>query len=137
MLFRSSIYFINSSFRKISKNLILSVVKARLDEIFDTLKKQLIVPGFNLTSKINLLLAGGGSNLFNIEKCFINFFGPNVKRVDKNNVEKDKDLETNLASCLGALEIIKDGWETEAIPETVGTNIEKTSFFAKIFKINK
>jgi hypothetical protein len=117
--------------------LILSVVKARLDEIFDTLKKQLIVPGFNLTSKINLLLAGGGSNLFNIEKCFINFFGPNVKRVDKNNVEKDKDLETNLASCLGALEIIKDGWETEAIPETVGTNIEKTSFFAKIFKINK
>ena len=132
-----SIYFINSSFRKISKNLILSVVKARLDEIFDTLKKQLIVPGFNLTSKINLLLAGGGSNLFNIEKCFINFFGPNVKRVDKNNVEKDKDLETNLASCLGALEIIKDGWETEAIPETVGTNIEKTSFFAKIFKINK
>ena len=130
-------YFINSSFRKISKNLILSVVKARLDEIFDTLKKQLIVPGFNLTSKINLLLAGGGSNLFNIEKCFINFFGPNVKRVDKNNVEKDKDLETNLASCLGALEIIKDGWETEAIPETVGKNIEKTSFFAKIFKINK
>jgi len=130
-------YFINSSFRKISKNLILSVVKARLDEIFDTLKKQLIVPGFNLTSKINLLLAGGGSNLFNIEKCFINFFGPNVKRVDKNSVEKDKDLEKNLASCLGALEIIKDGWETEAIPETVGTNIEKTSFFAKIFKINK
>ena len=130
-------YFINSNFRKISRNLILNVIKARLDEIFDTLKKQLIVPGFNLTSKINLLLAGGGSNLFNIEKCFINFFGPNVKRVDKNNVEKDKDLETNLASCLGALEIIKDGWETEAIPETVGTNIEKTSFFAKIFKINK
>ena len=131
------IYFIDSGFRKISKNLILSVVKARLDEIFDILKKQLIVPGFNLASEINLLLAGGGSNLFNIEKCFINFFGPNVKRVDKNSVEKDKDLEKNIASCLGALEIIKDGWETEAIPETVGKNIEKTSFFAKIFKINK
>ncbi len=130
-----NIYFINSSFRKISKNLILSVVKARLDEIFDTLKKQLIVPGFNLTSEINLLLAGGGSNLFNIEKCFINFFGPNVKRVDKNSVEKDKDLEKNLASCLGALEIIKDGWETEAIPETVGTNIEKTSFLLKFLKL--
>ncbi|SVE22498.1 uncharacterized protein METZ01_LOCUS475352, partial [marine metagenome] len=90
-----NIYFINSSFRKISKNLILSVVKARLDEIFDILKKQLIVPGFNLASEINLLLAGGGSNLFNIEKCFINCFGSNVKKVDKNSSEKDRDLKEN------------------------------------------
>ena len=125
-----SIYFINSSFRKISKNLILSVVKARLDEIFDTLKKQLIVPGFNLTSKINLLLAGGGSNLFNIEKYFINFFGPNVKRVNENST---KDVEKNFVSCLGALKIIKDGWETEAIPELINENSQKINFFAKIF----
>ena len=80
-------YFIDSSFRKISKNLILSVVKARLDEIFDILKKQLIVPDFNLTSGINLLLTGGGSNIFNIEKCFTNFFGPNIKKIDKNNLK--------------------------------------------------
>ena len=131
------IYFIDSSFRKISKNLILSVVKARLDEIFDILKKQLIVPGFNLTSGINFLLVGGGSNLFNIEKCFINCFGSNVKKVDKNSSEKDRDLKENFAPCLGALEIIKDGWETEAIPEAVNQNIEKISFFAKIFKINR
>ena len=131
------IYFIDSSFRKISKNLILSVVKARLDEIFDILKKQLIVPGFNLTTGINLLLAGGGSNLFNIEKCFINYFGSNVKKVDKKSSEKDGDLKENFAACLGAIEIIKDGWETEAIPGTVNQNIEKISFFAKIFKINR
>ena len=131
------IYFINSSFRKISKNLILSVVKARLDEIFDVLKKQLIVPGFNLTSGINLLLAGGGSNLLNIEKCFINFFGANVKKVDKKSLQKDSDLQENFASCLGALEIIKDGWETEAIPGMVNQNEEKIGFFAKIFKFNR
>ena len=131
-----SIYFINSSFRKISKNLILSVVKARLDEIFDILKKQLIVPGFNFTFGINLLLVGGGSNLLNIEKYFINFFGPNVKKSDKNVVDKNKDLEKNFVSCLGALKILKDGWETEAIPEIGGKNIEKISFFAKIFKIH-
>ena len=35
-------YFIESNFRKISKNLILNIVKARLDEIFEILKKQLI-----------------------------------------------------------------------------------------------
>jgi len=130
-------YFIDSSFRKISKNLILSVVKARLDEIFDILKKQLVVPDFNLTSGINLLLTGGGSNIFNIEKCFTNFFGPNIKKIDKNNAGKHEDLEKNFAPSFGALEIIKDGWETEAIPEVVNKNIEKTSFFAKIFNINK
>jgi len=131
------IYFIDSSFRKISKNLILSIVKARLDEIFDILKKQLIVPGFNLTSRINLLLVGGGSNLLNIEKCFINFFGSNVKKVDKKILQKDSDLKENFDSCLGAFEIIKDGWETEAIPGTINQNIEKISFFSKIFKANR
>jgi len=50
---------------------------------------------------------------------------------------EDGDLKENFASCLGALEIIKDGWETEAIPEAVNQNIEKISFFAKIFKINR
>ena len=130
------IYFINSNFRKISKNLILDVIKARLDEIIDKLKKQLIVPGFNLTSGINFLLVGGGSNLFNIEKCFINFFGPNVKKADENSVEKSEDLEKYFASCLGALKIIKDGWETEAIPEMADKDIEKKGFFAKFFKIH-
>ena len=115
-----------------SKNLILDVIKARLDEIFDTLKKQLIVPGFSLTSGINLFLVGGGSNLFNIEKYFINIFGPNVKRVNENST---KDVEKNFVSCLGALKIIKDGWETEAIPETGSKGTVKRGFFTKIFGI--
>jgi len=132
-----NIYFINSNFRKISKNLILNIIKARLDEIFEKLKKELIIPGFNLTSGIHFLLTGGGSDVSNIEKCFINFFGSNIKILNKNTLEKDKVLEKNFASCLGALKIIKDGWETEAIPEISGKNIEKISFFAKIFKINK
>ena len=132
-----NIYFINSNFRKISKNLILNIIKARLDEIFEKLKKELIIPGFNLTSGIHFLLTGGGSDVSNIEKCFINFFGSNIKILNKNTLEKDEVLEKNFASCLGALKIIKDGWETEAIPEISGKNIEKISFFAKIFKINK
>ena len=131
-----NIYFINSNFRKISKNLILNVIKARLDEIFDTLKKQLIIPGLNLTSGISFFLTGSGSNLLNIEKYFIDFFGPNVKKSDKNVVDKNKDLEKNFVSCLGALKILKDGWETEAIPVIGGKNIEKIGFFAKIFKIH-
>ena len=127
-----STYFVNSSYRKISKDLILNVIKARLDEIIDTLNKQLIAPGFNLTSGISFVLKGG-LNLYNIEKYFINFFGPNLKRIEKNNIEKDKDFEENFDSCLGAIEIIKDGWETEAIPETSGKAIEKIGFFSRIF----
>jgi cell division protein FtsA len=130
-------YFTNSNFRKISKNLILNVIRARLDEIFDLIKKQLIISGFNLNSGANILLAGGGSNLFNIEKYFINFFKPNVKTVDKKFAEKEINLKKNFASCLGALKIIKNGWETEAIAEIDGKNNEKIGFFTKIFRINK
>jgi len=130
-----NIYFTNSNFRKISKNLILKIIKARLDEIFDTLKKQLIIPGFNMTSGIKFVIVGGGSNLLNIEKYFINFFGSNVEIADKHNADKEKNLEKNFASCLGALNIIKDGWETEAIPEIDDKNIKKMGFFSKIFRI--
>jgi len=127
-------YFINSSFRKISKSLILNVIKARLDEIFETIKKHIIVPGFNLNSGIGFLLVGGGSYLLNIEKYCANFFGPNIKKLRENKNEKENYLDKNFASCLGALRIIKDGWETEAIPEMVGKNIKKVGFLGKIFK---
>ena len=131
--FLKNTYFIDSNFRKISKDLILNVTKARLDEIFGILKKQLIVPGFNLNSGINFLLTGEGSNLLNLEKYCENFFRLSTKKISQNNIENDNDFEKNFASSLGALKIIKDGWETEAIPEIREKNIEKIGFFAKIF----
>ena len=131
--FLKNTYFIDSNFRKISKNLILNVTKARLDEILEILKKQLIVPGFNLNSGINFLLTGEGSNLLNLEKYCENFFRLSTKKISQNNIENDNDFEKNFASSLGALKIIKDGWETEAIPEIREKNIEKIGFFAKIF----
>ena len=131
--FLKNTYFIDSNFRKISKNLILNVIKARLDEILEILKKQLIVPGFNLNSGINFLLTGEGSNLLNLEKYCENFFRLSTKKISQNNIENDDDFEKNFASSLGALKIIKDGWETEAIPEIREKNIEKIGFFAKIF----
>ena len=129
-------YFINSNFRKISKNLILSVIKARLDEIFEELKKQTIVPGFNFASGIQLFITGEGLNLPKIEKYFINFFKINVKKLGQNLDGESEQLKKDFALCLGALKIIKDGWETEAIPQTNNRDIEKRSFFAKIFGIH-
>ena len=103
--FLKNTYFIDSNFRKISKNLILNVTKARLDEILEILKKQLIVPGFNLNSGINFLLTGEGSNLLNLEKYCENFFRLSTKKISQNNIENDNDFENNFASSLGALKI--------------------------------
>ena len=132
-----NVYFNNSSYRKISKDLIFSIVKARLDEISDMVKKQLVVPGFKSNSGINFVIVGGGSKLSNIENYFAKHLGFNVKNKDNDNKVKKTSLEKDFTSCLGALKIIKDGWETEAIPETRGTNVKKKGFFARIFNMNE
>ena len=51
----------------------------------------------------------------------------------KNKKESETQPDENFASCLGALKIIKDGWETEAIPEFINKNSQKISLFSKIF----
>ena len=129
-----NVYFNNSSFRKISQSLILNIVKARLDEIFEKIKKQITGTVLNSTLGINFFIAGGGSNLFNLEKYCSNFFGLKVKKSDKNNKkESETQYDEKFASCLGALRIIRDGWETEAIPELINTNSSKMGLFGKIF----
>ena len=129
-------YFIDSNFRKISKDLILNVIKSRLDEIFEILKKQILTPGFNLNSGINLLLTGEGSNLYNLEKYCLNYFNLNINKKNLNDHAKHYDLEKDFAPCLGALKIITEGWETEAIPEIKGKNIQKEGFLSRIFGSN-
>ena len=127
-------YFTNTNFRKISKNLILDVTKARLDEIFTKLKEQLILAEFNSNSETNIFLMGEGSNLINFEKYCENFFGLRVNKMKENNIEEMGHSEKKFASLLGAIKIIKDGWETEAIPKKNARNTEKIGFFEKIFK---
>ena len=127
-------YFINSTYRKISQSLILNVVKARLDEIFKIIKKQIDLLGLNSTSGAKIFLVGGGSNLYNLEQYCSNLFETDVKKLESINNGNDADeINENFNSCLGALKIIKDGWETEAIPAPANNNIGKMSFFAKIF----
>ena len=130
-----NIFFTNSNFRKISKKLILDVVQSRLNEIIDIIKKQLVIPGFGQSSGTGSLLTGEGSSLLNIEEYFFNIFGSNLRKVNKNDTEENVNLEKNFASCLGAIKIIKDGWETEAIPKISNKNIKKIGFFDKIFGV--
>ena len=94
------------------------------------------MPGFNSSSIINFFLYGG-LNLIKIEKYFVNFFNVKLKRITKENVHRESELEKNFNSSLGAIKIIKDGWETEAIPKPKDKSIQKASFFAKIFGIGR
>ena len=132
-----NIFFKKSNYRKISKSLILSVVKARLDEIFQIIKKGLIVSNINSLSSTKFFITGGGSNLTNLEDYCFSFFGFNIKKKFHSDKEDNiKDLGVNFASCLGALKIIRDGWETEAIAISPSSDIKKYGFFQRFFKNN-
>jgi len=120
-------FFIDSKFRKISKSLIFKIINARTDEIFQMIKKQLILTGFNFNSGINLFLTGEGSHLINIQKYCQNFFNINTILKRQDNLPK------NFSACFGGIKLIKEGWETEAIPETNTKNIQKISFLRKFF----
>ena len=126
-------FFTSSNYRKISKNLIFDVVKARIDEMLEMLKKELQISGFNFNSGINIFLTGEGSALRNIEKYCTNFFGSNTILRNKTNFELFDDLEKRFVACFGGVKIIKEGWETEAIPEIREKDNEKIGFFRKIF----
>ena len=76
---------------------------------------------------MNFFLIGKGSNLINIQEYCQNFFELN------NIIDKKDDLEKDFLACQGGIRIIKEGWETEAIPEIKIKGIEKVGFLRKIF----
>ena len=101
----------------------------------EIIKKQIIVTGLNTTSETNIFITGGGSYISNLEMYFSKFFELSVKKIRVKNEDKNKkNSYENFISCLGAFKIIKDGWETEAIPESVNKNGDKLGFFAGIFR---
>ena len=120
-------FFIDSKFRKISKDLICKIIKARTDEILEMIKKQLELNGFSFNSVMSFFLIGEGSNFINIQEYCQNFFELNT------NIGRKNDLQKNFSACQGGIKIIKEGWETEAIPEMKIKSIEKVGFLRKIF----
>jgi len=130
------IYFKNSNFRKISKSLLLNIVKERINEIFEKIKKNMSLSGFSQSLGTKTFITGGGSNLQNIETFCSEFFDEEVYKLGKTDKENNKNesLEFFFA-CLGAMKLIKNGWETEALPNIPGKYNEKKGFFAKIFRI--
>ena len=127
-------FFIESKFRKISVSLIESVVKARLEDIFTLIKKEIICSDLQLTVGKNILITGGGSNLSNIDKFCSHFFGCNVKKLNiPASLNFLEDKSENFNSCFGAVKLISNGFETEAIAHEKSKNKVKFDIFAKLF----
>jgi len=120
-------FFIDSKFRKISKDLIFKIIRARIDEILEMIKKQLKISGFNFNSGMNFFLTGEGINFINIHEYCQNFLELNTA------IGRKDDLEKKFSACKGGIRIINEGWETEAIPEIKIKSIEKVGFLRKIF----
>ena len=129
-------YFSDSGFRKISKSLIQNVVKSRIDEILEKINKQVELTGFKKDKGAKLFIVGEGSDLSNLINYCSEFFGSEVIKLEQNNKTKIKqDSKERFTACLGALKIIRDGWETEAIPSKANKNQQKNGFFTRIFGI--
>ena len=127
-------FFKESKFRKISKLLVSEIITARIEEIMEIIKKEIYTMGFNLISGQNIFITGGGSNLPHLNKICATFFPTNIKILNslQKNHNSTQVKENIFDSCNGALKIIFDGWETEAIPSNVEKNNKNHGFFFKI-----
>ena len=91
---------------------------------------------FNQSFGTKTFITGGGSNLKNIGIFCTEFFDEEVYKLGKIYKENNKNETLEFFSaCLGAIKLIKDGWETEAIPKISGKYTEKKGLFNKIFRI--
>ena len=112
----------------------MNVIRTRIDEIFKLIKKQILLTGFNSNFCTKFFIVGGGSKLINMDIYCSNFFESEVEKLINNKKTKNENkMVENFSSCLGALKLIQNGWETEAIPETIDKHSQKKGFLAKIF----
>ena len=121
-------YFYISPYRKIKHQLILDIITARIEEIFEICYKK------NTNIK----------NLKNNDKIYIYVDLPkyykNVQYVLENSrlatlecIFDSSAEQRLLASVNGACELIGKGWEKEAIPLTLKKKSLIASFFSKLF----
>ena len=91
--------------------------------------------GLNSLNNTEIFISGGGANLYNLKDYSSEFFGAKITKIPEINEHNEKEKQNeSFASCLGALKIIKYGWETEAIPKKTNKFGKKATFFNKIFR---
>ena len=105
-------YFVNSPYRKIRLKLVLDIIKARLDELFEIFyERNTNLNHFNKTNKALYIYIDDFELLENIKYILMK------KHTNDLQIVFNEPYEEKLISAsLGAAELIGKGWEKEAIP---------------------
>ena len=121
-------YFKISPYRKIKYQLILNIIKSRLEELFEVCyKKNTNLK--NLKNNDNIHIFIESSEYFkNIQFVMEVSNLASLERIYNNNI--DSNL---LSAVTGACELLGKGWEKEAIPMIQGKKSFISGFFSKLF----
>ena len=121
-------YFYISPFRKIKYELILEIISARLEELFEICyKKNINIKNLISSGKIYTFVSSS-EYYKNIKYILENSNLVPFECIFNSNVEKNL-----LGGVHGACELIGKGWEKEAIPITHQKKSLISSFFSRLF----
>ena len=121
-------YFYISPYRKIKHQLILDIITARIEELFEICyKKNINIKNLKSSDKIYIYIESP-EYYKNIEYVLENSEFITIECVFDNNLE-----QSFLAGVNGACELIGKGWEKEAIPVPYKKKSLFSSLFSKLF----
>lgn len=132
--FLSNKYFSKSKFRKISSNFVKNIISSRVDEILNKIFKE---ADFLKSESIkqNLVFTGEGSKFYGLKKIINSKVANCIFDVDLNNVKTFGNIDRELLPCYGALKILTEGFDTEAIALPSKKQSVKSGFINRIFNI--
>jgi len=121
-------YFYVSPYRKIKYQLILDIITARIEELFEICyKKNTNIKNLKNSDKIYIYV-DSSKHYKNIQYVLENSKLAALECIFNNKTEK-----SNLSAVYGACELIGKGWEKEAIPISNKKTSLISSFFSKLF----
>jgi len=122
-------YFSSSPYRKIKHQLIIDIISARIDELFEICyEKNSNLNYFRKTNIAIYIIIEKTEYFKNIQFVLENKELANLEFIFNENSE-----ETLILASKGAAELIGKGWEKEAIPFIQSKKSTISSFFSKLF----
>ena len=121
-------YFYISPYRKIKYQLILDIITARIEELFE-ICYQKNVNIKNLKSNDKVYIYVESSEYY----ANIQYVMENSKLVPLDSIYNNNTLQSLLAGVNGACELISKGWEKEAIPISHKKKSLISLFFSRLF----
>ena len=121
-------YFYISPYRKIKYQLILDIITARIEELFEICyQKNINIKNLKSNDKVYIYVES------NEYYANIQYVMENSKLVPLDSIYNNNTLQSLLAGVNGACELISKGWEKEAIPISHKKKSLISLFFSRLF----